>query len=50
MLRAQPTTMTAEELVELLCSQIRQHWSTQGGPSQRLLYNHMTKEVQVVSS
>ena len=39
--------MTAEELVELLSSQIRTHWSPKGGPSQRVLYNHMTKEAQV---
>ena len=43
--------MTADELVELLCGHIQRHWAPQGrgGPTQRVLYNHMTKSVQVLA-
>jgi len=47
LLRAQPDTMSGGELVELLCSEVRKHWRS-GGPSQLMLYNHMTKTVQLV--
>lgn len=41
--------MTADDLVELLCEQLARHWP-RGGPSQRLLVNHMNKTLQVVES
>ncbi|GAX74575.1 hypothetical protein CEUSTIGMA_g2024.t1 [Chlamydomonas eustigma] len=49
-LRAKPDLMTCEELVEVLCSEVQKHWAKNGGPRQQVLYNHMTKTAQILSS
>jgi len=49
-LRAQPDLMTGEELVEVMCYEVKKHWARNGGPRQQVLYNHMTKTAQVLAS
>jgi hypothetical protein len=42
--------MTGEELVEVMCYEVKKHWARNGGPRQQVLYNHMTKTAQVLAS
>lgn len=39
-LRTQPSDMVSEELLELVCAEVRRHWRPHG-PSQLMLINHM---------
>ena len=49
LLRAQPGAMSEDELVETMCGQVARHWAGTG-PSQRMLFNHMSKEARVEST
>lgn len=49
LMRITPSQMSSAEYLELACTVLHKHWPAGGQSKQHILYNHMTKEVQIVS-